>query len=195
MVLVLFLVSGGCRRSEPHPSAQAQQAPAPAPEDPEHKLYEQVRTGTYQLGEGLDSLQSAEEMAKKLAKVAGGTAARGFNDLIKKLDAAGEDLEDYTSEVPAFDQFKANLSAEDDQRLNAIDDSNDALGYIADAQDIVENLLAGAPEEAKPQVQKIQDQLDDCVDSVESAIVEMGGKVDQDDDTPQPGSSPPNGEG
>jgi len=134
-------------------------------------------------------------MAKKLSKVAGGTAAKGFGDLIKKLNLAGEDIADYTSEVPSFDQFKTNLTAMDDQRLNAIDDSNDALGYIADAQDIVENLLAGAPEEAKPQVQKIQDQLDECVDAVESAIVEMGGKVDQDEDTPQPGVAPANGAG
>ena len=190
---VLALWSCGHRNS----SLAAQPAPtaAPTPEDPERRLYEQIRTGAYQLNGALDNLQTAQEMAKKLSKVAGGTAGRGFTDLIKKLNQAGEDIADYTSEVPSFDQFKTSVAQEDDQRLDAIDDSNDALGYIADAQDIVENLLAGAPDEAKPQVRQIQDQLDECVDAMESAIVEMGGKVDQDDDTPQSGAAPANGAG
>jgi uroporphyrinogen-III decarboxylase len=161
--------------------ASATTPTAASPTDPDHKLYEQLRAGIYQLGSAQDNLQTATEMSTKLSKSAGGTAAHGFSDLLKKLNAAGQKLGDYTDSLPSFEEFKKNVGPEDDQRLNAIQAGNDALGDIADAQDIVENLLAGAPAEAKPDVQKIQDQLDDSVDAVEAAVQAMGGKVEEDE--------------
>jgi hypothetical protein len=193
-MIVVTLSLAGCHRGGAPASRGVSRSAPPAVIDPVKHLYEQMRTGAYQLSAGQDSLQTATELSEKLAKVAGGTASHGFAALLSKLNAAGEELGDYTDDPPAFDEFKKDVSAEDDQRLNAIQAANEALGEIADGQDIVENLLAGAPAEDKPEVLKVQDQLDDTVDAVETAIADLGGKVDDDDSVP-PGSPAANGAG
>jgi hypothetical protein len=180
----LLAVSGCGSKRSPAGSPTIPTVAAPKPVDPEKALYEEVRDGTYQVQAALDSLDSANDQAQKLSKVAGGTAARGFKDLLKKLSTAGRDLSDYSEDPPSFEDFKQDLSNQDEFRLNAIDSANDALGELADAQDIVDMLLAGAPPDVKPQVQKLQDTLDETVDATESSVTSFGGKLDEDDVAP-----------
>jgi len=185
-LLLLALVVAGCGQSKKPPTAPVPVAES-AVQDPDHKLYEQVRSGQYQLGSAQDDLQGVIELATKVSKSAGGTASHGFKDLLTKLNSAGQKLGDYTDETPSFEEFKKDISGQDERRLNAIQAGNDTLGEISDAQDILENLMVGAPADVKADLQKIQDGLDDSVDAVQAGIVALGGKVDEDDDV-TPGS-------
>ncbi len=186
-LLAVALLVAGCG---PHDTPVTKMAPASpvAVADPDHKLYEQLRAGIYQLSSAQDSLQTATELSTELSKKAGGTASGGFKDLLAKLNSAGQKLGDYTDELPPFDEFKKDVAGQDDRRLNAIQAGNDSLSEMGDADDILDNLLAGAPADFKADVQKIQSDLDDASEAVQSGIVALGGKVEE-DDTATPGTA------
>jgi uncharacterized protein YukE len=164
--------------------------PVAAPEDPEHKLYDQLRKGAFQISAATQDLSDGAEAAEKLEQSAGGTASKGFKDVVAKLNTAGTALAEYASAPDSYEEFAKDVNDADDRRLNAISAATDALDDVGDAQDVVDQLLLGAPADAKPKVQKIQDQLEDAVDALQQGIEAMGGKVEEDPDTNVPGSAP-----
>ncbi len=179
--LVLGLIclgcsSGGASVAEPTPSKVLKKASPPT--DPDRALYEQIRSGIYQINAAMDAIEETRKTAKKMAGRELGETQSTLNAIAKILDTVGENLSEFASDPPEFDKFKADFAAQDERRLKAITVANESLGDLYDAQDLVEKLLSSKPPEPeKTQLEDADATMDDCISGVEEAVKAMGGKV------------------
>ncbi len=150
------------------------------PTDPDKALYEQVRSGNYQINAAIDSIEEARKTAKQMAGREKGDTQHALQTIAGFLDKAGSNLADFADEPPSFEEFKADFKAQDENRLKAIDQATKSLDLLGDAQDVVESLLTSKPPEPeKSQLESSDTALDGCIASLEEAIRAMGGKVSE----------------
>ena len=64
---IATLVAGGCGQSKPSSDNGNPSAVPEKPKSPEERLYEQVRSGSYQLASALEALQNSKSLTPSLA--------------------------------------------------------------------------------------------------------------------------------
>jgi hypothetical protein len=182
--LLGFLVASaliGCSNGS-HPADRSAKAEQANPVSPEQALYDQVRSGAYQISAAIDSIEDVRKTMREMASREAGATQKAHLTITGDLDDDGTALADFGDDPPTFNEFKKNFAAQDDRRLKAIDAANESLDDLHDAQDVVGDLLdslehqdAGVPQKA--QLDHADTVLDGCVEGVEGAIKAMGGKV------------------
>lgn len=178
IVLSIFCFGCGQRAIDPPALTAKVAVKVGPPADPERALFEQVRSGTYQINAAMDSIEEARKTAKEMAARETGQTQHALLTIASNLDDAGGTLSDFADDPPPIEKFKSDFATQDDRRLKAIDGANDALDAVHDAQDLVEALLkSNPPEPEKTQLSEADSALDGCVEAVEDAIKTMGGKV------------------
>jgi hypothetical protein len=168
---------GGCNRG----AAQSAAEPATVPEkakDPEEKLYEQMRSGAFQLSSALEALQKAVVDARTLGDSSSGELKDALADIADHLDSSGASIADFTGQPPALEEFRKNFAENDDKRLKAIDKANTALMDANEADGILQSVLEKPEFKTKPELKKISDELGACLESLEGAIKALGGKLE-----------------
>ncbi|MDR3688449.1 MAG: hypothetical protein P4L46_03655 [Fimbriimonas sp.] len=183
LALLALLACFGCssgakpaRRPDPAPTVATKPGP---PADPDRALYEQVKSGAYQISGAMDAIEQARKTAKDMAERETGNTKKALLAIAKNLDGAGVALSEYSNDPPPFAEFKTEFAAQDDRRLKAIDACGDVLDNLNDTQDIVAALLkSNPPEPEKTQLDNASSDLDGCIGAVEDSIKAMGGKVD-----------------
>ncbi len=175
-LLAVSLVSGCQKSSKEDPSGE--QTTVEKPKDPEERLYEQVRSGAFQLTTALDSVQKAMQQSRTLADSSSGELKEAMLDVADHLDAAGSSITDYTTAPVKLEEFRKNFSENDDKRLKAIEVSNTALMDTSEADGIVESLLQNDKFKAQAELRTLSNVIGAALDALEGAIKVMGGKLD-----------------
>jgi hypothetical protein len=146
--------------------------------DPDQTLYDEVRSGAYQISAAVDAIEGVRKTSRDIALHQSGKTQKTLLSVADILDDAGKALADYGEDPPPFAQFKQNFAAQDDRRLKAIDAANEAVDDLLDAQDTLGQLIdSNPPEPINTQLNEADSALDDCVQAVKDAIKAMGGKV------------------
>jgi hypothetical protein len=176
--LLACLALSGCSKAGSQ-SADAQVVKkAAAPVDPDRALYDQVRSGAYQISSAVDAIEAVRKTARDMASQQQGATQKALSAIATSLDDAGKALADFGDDPPAFEEFKKNFAAQDDRRLKAIDAANQSLSDLGDAQDTLSDLLdSHPPEPENTALTNADSALDDCVQTLEDAVKAMGGKV------------------
>lgn len=154
---------------------------AEKPVDPEHALYEQVRSGAVQLGGAADDIEDALRSVEELSKAAPRDLKDGLGDVKALVDSAGTGVADFTAEVPDFEQFKSQLALFDEQRLKAIQETNDSVHDLREAKGIVQSLESGATSELTTKLDDLASLIDVAIGDLSDAITSMGGTVDKEE--------------
>lgn len=176
--LFVFLAISGCSKSLPHDDTSVLAAKPAAPVDPEHALYEQVRSGAYQISSAIDSIEDVRKTAKQMASHQAGSTKKALLTIEKGLDDAGDALSDYSDDPPPFDEFKKEFAVQDDRRLKAIAAGTASLVALNNAQDLLDDLIdSHPPEPMKTELDNADSAMDECIQAVEEAVKAMGGKV------------------
>ncbi|CAN5363313.1 hypothetical protein BH11ARM1_BH11ARM1_17430 [soil metagenome] len=152
--------------------------PKPA-QSAEEILYDQVRSGHYQLSSALDPLEDASQAAHKMAASQDDAETKkAVTGVEGKIKAAGSKIADYTDVPPDYTEFLKQLDDQDDDRLKAIDGGNAAIDTLKDAQSDVEDMLSSdPPEPEKGQLTDIDDSIKEAIDAVSDAVKTLGGQV------------------
>lgn len=173
--------SGGGSAPANSTSGTAAQPPLQAekPVDPEHKLYEQVRSGAVQLGGATDDVEDALRACEELLKTSTKEQKDALEDVKALIDSAGAGIADYTADVPEFEEFKKQLPQFDDQRLKAIQESNDSLHDLREARGMLDSLEANAPQESVSKFEDLASLVDVAIGDLSDAITSMGGVIEK----------------
>lgn len=176
--LLACLAVIGCAKTNSPVAANAESTKAAIPADPDQALYDQVRSGAYQISSAIDSIEAVRKTSREIAAREQGKTQAALLEIASSLDDAGKALADYGDDPPPFDEFKKNFSAQDDKRLKAIDAATESLSDIGDAQDTLSDLIdSHPPEPEKTELGSADSALEDCAQTVMDAIKAMGGKV------------------
>jgi hypothetical protein len=171
--VALFVV--GCSSGRSQQQAQTEEPP----QTPEQKLYEQIRSGHYQLASALDSLETASETSHNLAESqADNETKKAVAGLRAKIDKAGSLIGDFSEAPPPFDQFAKEVEAQDDERLKAIDAANESRTLLSEADATLRDMLdSQPPAEEKSRLATIEDSVEAALSTIGDAVVSMGGKA------------------
>jgi hypothetical protein len=181
--LAACIIVLGCSKAGSETKVDAKKTGPTAPIDPDHALYDQVRSGAYQINSAIDAIEEARKTSRDIAAREGGKTQKALLQIASSLDDAGKALADYGDDPPSFEEFKKNFAAQDDHRLKAIDAANKSLDALGDAQDTLSDLLdSHPPEPENTELSNADSALYDCVQTVEDAVKAMGGKVASPDD-------------
>jgi len=173
----LALLLCGCRGSAPTPTTATN-----APTDPDAALYEQIRSGSTQLGSALDTIHEALDTTKKLKAKSVGVLKDALTDIEDSVDSAGNGIADYAAEPPTLESVKKDFKKADDARLKAISDANDCRQDLLDALDVADEAATNGPKDAREEMSKLGDLIDTAIVDLQDAIKALGGVVEDDAD-------------
>ena len=176
---ILLVACSGCS-SQPETTASTppvRKAPATA-ESREKVLYEQVRSGHYQLHSALDPLETATLAAKDLADGQDDPQTKkAVLTLQQDISGAGSAIADYTEDPPSYDEFAKQFDEQDDDRLKAIDGCEKAITMLRDASSSSEDMLAsGPPAEESKKLGEIKEAVSSAQSAIEDAKKTLGGR-------------------
>lgn len=175
-IALLLLV--GC--SKPSPETPGGNASDGSPSaDPARTVYDQVRSGFIQLGNSLESLGGALEVAKEGQNASDSKLKEICKEIGNLLDSAGSYLSDYTEPPETFEAFNEKFAEHDDNRLKAIDGANDALHEIDEAKGFLSDLQNDPKLDKEQIVLDLTDLITDAEKSLREAIPTLGGKVEE----------------
>lgn len=164
-IVCLIAVSGCGKKSE---------ASVPTPDPlvattPAGRIFEQLRSGLYQIGAGLESLEAAVQAAESAAP-SGADAKSSLTEIKGLLNAAGEALAE-ESATPA--EKGGDVSTADARRAKLVDLVNDSLHDLRDARGIVDSL--GEDGEPGP-LEAVGEKIDVVIDDLLGSLEALGGK-------------------
>ncbi len=191
-VAIALLVTGGCVVQSKLSVGGGD--PGSSPEkakSPEERLYEQVRSGAFQLTSALESLQKAMTHARTLSESSKGDLKEAMLDVVDHMDAAGAVFAEYASAPEKLEEFKKAFAEHDNKRLKAIEAANSGLTDTDEADGILDSLLERAEFKDNKGLLDLSTELGVVIDSLESAIKEMGGKVEDAGAAPETPVNPP----
>lgn len=168
LILLLGLIGCGGPKASDVPSGAQPTASA------SESWYERTRSGTFQLGSVLSTIQEAFEASETSTKAAKGDAKALWADVTDALDTAGASLEPFTEFNLSESDFDKDFVAQDDKRLKAIEAANDALHPLDDAAEALGELSDG---------QQVLELVRLAQDDLKEAIETLGGKVEEDEGT------------
>ncbi|MBC8066256.1 MAG: hypothetical protein H7Y17_15600 [Chlorobia bacterium] len=169
MRAVLFLCVVGIVAISGCGDKRANVANVPDAPTPAGEIYEQLRSGVFQINAGLDSIEAALGEAKK-ASPSTSAVKESLADIQASIDSAGDGLGEEAAEEP---QKGTDLPTLDARRKKLIDLVNDSLHDLRDARGIV-NSLAG--ESGQGPLDAIGIKIDVAMDDLKGALEALGGK-------------------
>jgi hypothetical protein len=177
-LLCLYSCSNPPTESPPPPKITHVEQKLPPSVKPEEQLYEQLRSGSFQLdaaaGSIEDTLEAAKSAHKALAKYA--EAASAMQDVIEYLDSAGEGVAEFGDGTPNKEDVAKNFAASDDKRLKAIEAANDALHDLREALGILESLSGSENDTVAKKALSVKALVAVAIDDVWGAIEAFGGE-------------------
>ena len=136
---------------------------------PAGKVFEQLRSGLYQIGAGLESLEAAVKVAESI-QPSNADAKASLGEIRDLLNTAGDGLAEEAA-VPA--EKGGDVSTADARRAKLVNLVNDSLHDLRDARGIVDSLGDDSkPSPLEPVGEKIDAVIDDLLGSLEA----LGGK-------------------
>lgn len=181
--LVCGLALVGCQPASEPPAGRAPKVVAKG--DPETALFENYRTGLYQVAAGVASLQTALQSCQELAKKAKGDQKEALLDVSDMLDSAGATLADATAPAPTKEEFLKDFKGFDEERLKAVEKAVDAYRETRNALGISEQLEEAATGDKAP-FTALSTHIEESLETLESVIQSFGGKVPAEDEEPAP---------
>lgn len=109
---------------------------------PEKRLYEQLRSGMFQMGAAAGSIEEALSAARDAAAQLKGDLKGAMEDAIESIDAAGAGVAEYAADPPEEAEVAKDFATWDERRLKAVEAANDAMHDLREAA----GLLADADE-------------------------------------------------
>lgn len=179
----------GCGRNE-GPAASAGGAPGAtttsgAPKDEATTLLEQQRGGAYQIDVAMGHMEHAMNLVRPLAVDKPDETKEALQNIVDMLDSAGATIIEF-NDAPTLDKIKENFKEQDDRRLKAIEEADDARQEVEQAKGIITDLLASEPPaDVKTSLTEIDESIEEALDALEAAIEAFGGTVPEGGDTAQ----------
>jgi hypothetical protein len=155
---------------------------------PEQTLYQQLRSGSFQLGAAVisieDTYKAANEAQTKLRKF--GNAQSAMQDVLDFLDSAGKGVAEYSDVPPAPEEVAKAFADFDEARLKAIESANDSLHDLREALGILEGLASEPGAEVAQAAISVKSLLAVAIDDVWGAIEALGGVPEASDEPLNP---------
>jgi hypothetical protein len=177
LVPVLLLLTGcGSKESSDSvpeaPSAQVEVA------NPEERLQDQLRTGSFQLQAAADAISDAIDRVGPLAASQDGQTREALQAIRELLDGSGALVSEYADEPPTEDELRVDPALYDEERLRAIEAAQAAMEMLREAENLVRGLLgSGPPERERRQLEQIQSPILEALEAVAEGIRGMGGRL------------------
>ena len=178
LLLLFSFVVFGCGKA-PMPDVSAAAGPTV---DRVAELRERDAQAAFGLDAASSSIADALEATRALASRAGGDAKEALLDVAAMLDSAGATLSEYGDPPPALATFRKDEAGMAAARKKALGAALDALKELRDAQGTLDDLSGNAPEAVRDDLAEVGDRTDEAIDSVESAIPNLGGAVPKEED-------------
>jgi predicted outer membrane protein len=174
----------GCAQKSPEGGSPPNDAPATstsAPKDASAALYEQLRAGAYQVDAAMGAMERAMNEVRPLAQDKPEETKEALQTVADLLDSAGATVVEF-NDAPTEKAVKADFSGNDERRLKAIEETNDARQDVDTARGYVTDLLASEPpQDVRAKLEEIDDAIEEALDALEAAIEALGGKVEDGD--------------
>jgi len=138
---------------------------------PEDVLYEQLRSGSFQLSAALDSIEAALKEAEGTQATA--ELKNSLTEIKDDIDSSGTDLAEENDDPPAKEQVAKDMASFEAKRKKLCDTINDSLHDLNDARGIVDSL---AEEGKEGPLEKIGQKIDIAIDDLKGALEALGGK-------------------
>lgn len=149
-----------------------------AAEPPEALLYEQLRSGAYQLNATTasieETLRAAKEALAKLPKRS--DVAEGMQDVIDYVDSAGSGIGDYADDPPTKEEVAKDFAAFDERRLKAVAAAGESLRDLREALGLLETMAEVDNASVVKSVLGVRSLLAVAVDDLWGAIEALGGQ-------------------
>lgn len=164
----------GCGKPEVEAVAGAK------PPNPEREMYDNLRSARFQIGAANERLSDVFNQVSGLAEQEEAEVHDALKEISDGISKAGSLVADYDEELPPYDKFQADFSAQDDERLKAIEACSKALGEVEDALNLTDDLLeSGPPEEPAKVLREVKNGLEECRDALKDAVADMGGTSEE----------------
>jgi post-segregation antitoxin (ccd killing protein) len=163
------------------PSARKDTAPSPSAED---RLYEQLRSGAFQMSAAAasaeETLVAAREAARRLSK--NSEEREGMLDVVDFVDSAGAAIAEHVEDPPARERVAAEFGAFDEKRLKAVAAGNEALRDLREALGVLEGLASGEDAKVAQLALEVKSLLAVALDDLWGAVEAYGGEPEASDD-------------
>ena len=169
----------GCSKAEsaPRPGATAGVPPPETPKDPSEALYEQLRSGAYQINAAMDAMERALRDCREASIGLGKGSKNAAADVVDVLDSAGSTIGDYLN-APELDEVRNDFTTNDERRLKAIEDLNDARREVLEGQGIADPMASDDPDpKVRAIFDRIAEDITEVIEAIEGAIEALGGSV------------------
>lgn len=181
LAAILGLTLVGCGRNEATPASGGTGGPVATagsePKDEATALLEQLRGGSYQIDVAMGGMEKAMNLVRPLAVDKPAETKEALQNIADMLDSAGGTIIEF-NDAPSLETIKENFKANDDRRLKAIEEADDARQEVEQAHGIVAELLASEPPaDVKASLDQINDAIEETLDALEAAIEAFGGTV------------------
>jgi enamine deaminase RidA (YjgF/YER057c/UK114 family) len=155
------------------------------PKDEATALLEQLRGGSYQADVAMGSMEVAMNRVRPLAAQNAEETREALQNIADMLDSAGATLSEFT-DAPTLEEIRANFKENDDRRLKAIEEADDARKEVEQAKGIVADmLLSEPPADVKATLDEIDTAIDEALDAIEAAIEAFGGTIPDGGEAPE----------
>lgn len=139
-------------------------------------LYNQVRSGSLQMGQAQDVLSEAYQLAKKLPKSIG----EGKDAILETVDAIGQDAGKYGEEPPTQAEFDKDVRKRRKELQDAIIFARDSIKDLNDLRGDIFSMQGLARDQTlKDQLAKLGALIDESIEALFGAIKAYGGTEDE----------------
>lgn len=169
LVLACVLLSG-CS-APPKPAAGAALSGA----TPRSSLYDQVRSGSLQMGQAQDVLSEAYQLAKSLPKMSG----ESKDAILETVDAVGRDASKYAEDPPPREEFDKNPQRRRKELQSAIIFARDSIKDLNDLRGEIFSMQGQARAQAlKDRLAKLDALIEQAIEALFGAIKAYAGTED-----------------
>lgn len=182
LAALILLALAGCGNKDGGtqavpPASTGAPSSSEGPKDEATALLEQLRGGAYQIDVAMGSMEVAMNRVRPLMADNPAETKEALQNIADMLDSAGATLIEF-NDAPTIEQVRANFKENDDRRLKAIDEADDARQEVEQARTIVSDMLhSEPPAEIKSKLEEIDTAIDEALDAIEAAIEAFGGTV------------------
>ncbi len=182
LVATVLLVGAivGCRKGEESkPVRPKPPAVTVDRENPEQTIFEQLRSGAFQIAGVGGTVEEALTKSRALDVKGDPQLAAAMGEFLDALDSVGATLAEHTTEPAEPAKSDPEFAKMDERRLSAISAANDALHELEDASGILDTLSQDPALANRPEVAEILGLLRLGMDDLQEAIRSLGGVVEQ----------------
>jgi len=175
--VALLCFAFGCSKPTTVVSPQPPKTPTTSA-SPNRALFEQVRAGRYQFSLSADELANAYTTVRTLEKLFKGDDLTSVRDAAELIDGAGHRVVDLAEDPPTLQDVDKNPKAFKEWRERAINDANDSIFEIRQAESVLLGMADFAKGENRSALIRVHQVVDEARDGLEVAIDAMDGTVE-----------------